>query len=140
MTSEHYGGKRYNEMTSQERYDHLVKEGTDPHGEGRAFCHDCGFFPAFVPSVCVANRVTVEVDKYLLQLPHLCDKRGKKRGLTNHGYLIPKTEEFQTPTQSCEAFMKEHPAWVKKLQDKGIKDLMDQGMTEEDAKGMLGVQ
>ena len=130
--------KRYSEMTSQERYDRFVKKGTDPHGEGRAFCHDCGFFPAFKPRVVVANRQTIEVDKYVLDLPHLCDTCVTKRGLTRYGYLIPKTEEFQNPTQACEEFMEGHSEWIKKLQEKSIKDLMEQGMTEEDARGMMG--
>jgi hypothetical protein len=110
----------------------------DPFAHGRGHCHDCGHFPAFKPRVVVANRQTVEVDTYVLDLPHLCDDCVKKRGLTRHGYLIPKTEEFQNPTQACELFMKAHPEWVKKLQEKSIKDLVDQGMSEEDARGMLG--
>ena len=85
--------KKYSEMTSQERYDRFVERGDDPHGQGRAFCHDCGFFPAYKPRVLVANRLTMEVDKYHLDLPHLCDGCAKKRGLPRYGYLIPKTEE-----------------------------------------------
>lgn len=131
-------GRKLSEMTSQERYDRFVKNGDDPHECGRAFCHDCGYFPAFKPRVLVANHVTLEVDKYVLDLPHVCDKCAKKRGLTRYGYLIPKQEEFQNWTQACEAFLKKHPEWVKKIQDKGIKDLMDQGMSEEDARGMTG--
>ena len=34
--------------------------------------------------------------------------------------------------------METYPAWVKQLQEKSIKDLMDQGMSEEDARGMMG--
>lgn len=132
--------KKYGEMTSQERYDLFVKRGDDPHGQGRGFCHDCGSFPAYQPRVLVANRETAEVDKYLLQLPHLCDTCVKKRGLTRYSYLIPKTEEMQNWTEAVEAFLKGHPEWVKKVQDKGIKDLVEQGMSEEDAKGMLGVR
>jgi hypothetical protein len=132
--------KRYNEMTSQERYDKFVERGDDPHGQGRAFCHDCGFFPAYKPRVLVANRSTAEVDRYHLDLPHICDGCAKKRGLTRYGYLIPKVEELQNWTEACAAFLKEHPKWVKAIQEKSVKDLVEQGMSEQDAKGMLGVK
>jgi len=139
MSTDPYSGKRYNEMTSQERYDRFVKQGKDPHDRERGFCHDCGFFPAFPPRVLVANRKTLMTDKYLLQLPHLCDGCVEKRGLTRYGCLIPKAEG-QNYTQAIESFLRLHPAWVKSVQDKGIKDLMEQGISEEDAKGMLGVK
>jgi len=139
MTAEEYGGKRYNEMTSEERYKRLVKMGKNPHDQGRGFCHDCGYFPAFIPAVMVANRTTLTSDKYRLQLPHLCDGCIEKRGLTRYGCLIPKAEG-QNYTQAIESFLEIHPEWIKKAQDKGVKDLMEQGMSEEDAKGMLGVQ
>lgn len=130
-------GKNYSEMTSQERYDRLVKKGVEPHGEGRAFCHDCGYFPAFKPRVLVCNAHTVEVDKYALDLPHLCDDCVQKRGLTRYGFLIPKPEG-ENVSESVDRFMETYPEWVKKLQEKSIKDLMEQGMSEEDARGMMG--
>lgn len=133
--------KSYNEMTSQERFDDLVLRGVDPFGNGRAFCFECGYFPAFVPDVCVANRVTGEPDRYLLQIPHMCDTCAQKRGLTRHGYLIPKTKEFQNWTEACEEFLKDHPAWIEQLQEKSVLLLMEKyAMTMEDAKAMLGVK
>lgn len=130
--------RRYVDISSQERYDRMVEKGVDPHDRERGFCHDCGYFPAFIPRVFVANRETLTTDRYLLQLPNLCNACVKKRGLTRYGYLIPKREEFQNYTQACEAFLKEHPAWIKKVQEKGIRELTDQGMSVEDARAMLG--
>jgi len=132
-----YTGKSYNEMTSQERYDRFVKDGKDPHGQGRAFCHDCGYFPAFKPRVMVCNAATHEVDKYTLDLPHLCDGCVQKHGLSRYGFLIPKPEA-KNVSESIDLFMETYPAWVKQLQEKSIRDLMNQGMSEEDARGMMG--
>jgi len=137
MSTDPYTGKPYTEMTSQERYDRLVKDGKDPHGQGRAFCHDCGYFPAFKPRVLVCNAATVEVDVYTLDMPHLCGNCSRKRGLPSRGFLIPKTEA-KNVSESIDLFMETYPAWVKQLQEKSIKDLMDQGMGEKDARGMMG--
>jgi len=131
--------KKRSEMTSQERYQRFIDRGGDPLDVDCGFCHDCGQFPAYKPRVMVANRLTAEVDKYYLDLPQICDECSKKRGLTRYGILVPKAE-MQNMTQACETFLVDQPEWVKKVQAKSIKDLMEQGMTEEDAKGMLGVK
>lgn len=138
MSVDPYTGKSHSEMTSQERYDRFVKRGVDPHGEGRAFCHDCGYFPAFKPRVLVCNRNTTDVDKYHLDLPHLCDKCVGKRGLSRYGFLIPKPES-KNVTESIDLFMGGHPEWVKQLQEKQLKELIDSGMPEQDAKDFLGI-
>jgi len=130
--------KKFSEMTSQERYDRFVDRGGDPLGEDCGFCHDCGNFPAYKPRVMVANRLTAEVDKHYLDLPQVCDECAGKRGISRYGILVPKAE-LQNMTQACETFLVDQPEWVKKVQAKSIKDLMEQGMTEDDAKGMLGV-
>ena len=124
-------------MTSQERFERFVKDGKDPHGQGRAFCHDCGYFPAFKPRVLVCNAATAEVDKYVLDLPHMCDGCVQKRGLTRCGFLLPKPEA-KNVSESIDLFMETYPAWLKQVQEKSIKDLIDQGMSEDDARGMLG--
>ena len=130
--------KKYSEMTSQERYDRFVERGGDPHDVDCGFCHDCGHFPAYKPRAMSANLETGEVDKYYLDLPQICDGCSKKRGLTRYSFLIPKPEEIMGWSDAIEAFMETHPSWVKKLQENSIRDLMDQGMSEEDARGMLG--
>ena len=112
----------------------------DRFDQGRGHCHDCGNYPAFQPRVLVANMETGAVDKYLLQLPHLCNDCVAKRGLTRHGYLVPKTAEFQNFTEATETFLERLPDWVKRAQANSLKDLVDQGMSEEDAKSMLGVK
>lgn len=129
--------KKYHELTSQERYDRFVRGRKDPHDQGRAFCHDCGFFPAFKPRVLVCNAATVAVDKYVLDLPHLCDSCVKQRGLSRYGYLIPKPEA-KNVSESIDIFMETYPAWLKALQEQTIKDLMVKGMSEDDARGMMG--
>ena len=133
-----YTGKKYSEMTSQERYDQFVKRGKDPHSMGRAFCHDCGYFPAYKPRVLVCNPHTHEVDKYCLDLPHLCDNCVQKRGLTRYGFLVPKPET-KNVTESVDKFMATYPAWIQQMQDKQLKELIDSGMPEQDAKDMLGI-
>lgn len=130
--------KRYNDMTSKERFERFVERGGDPLDEDCGFCHDCGFFPAYKPRVMVANMATSEVDKYYLDLPQICDGCSEKRGLSRYGFLIPKHEEVCNFTGAIEAFQKRYPDWIKRVQERSIKDLMKQGMSEEDARGMMG--
>lgn len=131
--------KPYNEMTSQERFDRVIAKGRDPFEFGCDFCHDCGYYPAFTPRVLVANFVTGEAERYLLQLPPRCDPCQKKRGLTRYSYIIPKPEKITNWTEAWAEFQKDYPAWTKALQLKSLQEMMTRfNMTEVEVKEMMG--
>lgn len=111
----------------------------DVAGRDRAHCADCGGYPAFVPRVHVPNIQTREVDLHHLRLPHLCDTCAHKRGLSRHGILIAKYEGDNLTT-AAERFIKGIPDFIAAVQEKQIADLKDQGMSEDDAKSLLGVK
>lgn len=132
--------KKFHEMTSQERFDRVLQRKGDPFKEGCGFCHDCGYYPAFTPRVMVANFVTGEAEKYLLQLPPRCDACQIKRGLTRYSYLLPKPERITNWTDAWAEFQKDYPAWTANLLAKGIRDCMESfGVSKEEAKNILGV-
>lgn len=83
---------------------------------------------------------TIEVDNYLLQLPHLCDSCLQKAGLTRHGFLIPKPKELYNVSESIDAFMQVYPDFIKKTLERSLKDLIDKGMSESDAKILLNIK
>jgi hypothetical protein len=140
MSGKYYDGKSYHEMTSQERFDRVVKRGEDPFREGSGFCRDCGYYPAFQPRVMIANLVAMTADKHLLELPPYCDGCLKKHGLTRYSFLVPKPEKIHGWQEAWDAFMQVYPAWTKHLQDKTIQDLMAKySISEQEAKEMLGV-
>jgi hypothetical protein len=131
--------KRYKDMTSKERFDKMVADGVDPFDRDRAHCHDCGYFPAFVPRVMVANLEKGTTDRYLLQLPHLCDTCTAKKGLTRYGFLVPKTREMMGPTEMMTEHLERLPEWVKRVQEATIQDAVKNwNVSEEEAKAMLG--
>jgi hypothetical protein len=103
-------------------------------------CADCGGIPAHVPMACVMNMHTAVLDTYRLQLPPLCDACALKRGISRRGVLAPKTSELQNSTEILTALMEKMPDWSKRSLERSIKELVSQGMTEEDAKSMLGVE
>lgn len=105
---------------------------------GRGVCADCGAFPAFMPRVHVLHLEEGTSKHYHLRLPHLCDSCCHKRGLTRHGLLVPKLREFQTPLEMLAEHLEKVPAWTRMARDKGIRDLMAEGMSEEDAKSLIG--
>ena len=104
----------------------------------QAFCASCGHFPAYRPRVHVMNTVDGTRDQYLLDLPHHCDRCVGKLGLTRHNILVPKGEG-ESFTGACEDFMSRIGPWIAQLQGKQLKELIDSGMPEEDAKDMLGI-
>jgi sulfur relay (sulfurtransferase) complex TusBCD TusD component (DsrE family) len=108
-------------------------------GRDKAHCADCGKIPAFVPRVHVANIHTREMDIHYLQLPHLCDTCAHGRGLSRHGILVQK-HEHDNLTSAAQRFLDGVPDFIKAVQERQIADLTDQGMSEEDAKSLLGVE
>ena len=106
----------------------------------KVHCVDCGNIPAFVPRVHVLNMETARLDTYHLDLPPLCDSCVQKKGLTRHGVLVPKQHEFQKPSEMLDGLLGRIPDWTSRSLEQSIRDLVDQGMTEEDAKTMMGVE
>lgn len=133
-----------NREGAKERYakflERCEEKGIDPKDQESSFCSECNNFPAYKPRVLVANLKAGTTDKYHLNVPPLCDMCCFERGLTRYSFLVPKTEEFQGPTEMMKAHLERIKPWVVRVQEKAVQDLMEQGMSEEDAKGMLGVQ
>jgi hypothetical protein len=106
----------------------------------RKHCTDCGEIPAFVPRVHVLNLSQGSMATYRLQLPHLCDSCCAKRGFTRHGILAPKLREFQKVSEVLEEHLEKVSEWSHRSLERSVKELTDQGMSEADAKDVLGVK
>jgi hypothetical protein len=102
-------------------------------------CADCGSLNAHVPMACVLNMHTHVLDTHRLQLPPLCNGCAEDRGISRRGVLVPKTE-MQNATEALTALVKKIPAWSKTLLAKQLKELVEQGMPEQEAKDFLGVE
>ena len=101
-------------------------------------CADCGGLNAHVPVACVLNMLTHVLDTYRLQLPPLCNECAEKRGINRRGVLAPKAE-LQNATEALAVLAGKIPAWSKAVLAKQLKELIEQGMPEQEAKDFLGV-
>lgn len=129
---------------AQARYQKFLKrctdKGLDPQTHKANFCADCGNYPAYQPRVLVANLRAGTSDTYHLDLPPLCDLCNTERGFTRYNFLVPKTDEIQGPTAMMKAHLERIKPWMERVRAKAIQDLVDEGMPEDEAKSMLGVE
>jgi len=109
------------------------------HKIKKQHCADCGGGQAHVPMACVMNMNTADLDTYKLQLPPLCNACCEQRGISRRGVLAPKTRELQNTTEILTELMEEMPGWSRRSLERQLKELVAQGMPEQEAKDFLGV-